>query len=131
GEGAGRARRAGVAAGERFGRHLAHRAGQIWWARRCRRLDRAHAECLRGAVRRWLCAPLFRRAARKLVRLIAPKRDARPSLLDDDRRTNSDQAIEFADVAVVHADTAVRDEAADQFRTIGAMDGILAAAQGE
>src|ERR1039457_3430223 len=58
-------------------------------------------------------------------------RDARPSLLDDDRRADSDQAIELADVAVVHADTAVRDEAADQFRTIGAMDGIFTAAQGE
>ena len=43
--------------------------GQIWRPRRCRRLDRAHAECLRGVVRRRLCAALFRRAARKLVRV--------------------------------------------------------------
>src|SRR5450755_886430 len=58
-------------------------------------------------------------------------RAARPSPLDDHRRADIDPAIELADVAIVHADTAVRDEAADRARIVGAVNGIFAAAQGE
>lgn len=63
------ARCADAAVGGRFGRHFARGAGQIWRAGRRRRFDRTHAQCVRGVVRRRLCAPLFRRPARKLVRL--------------------------------------------------------------
>src|ERR1700690_1815386 len=85
--------------------------------------------CSTAAMRAAIPAAGAKAGAGEIRRRTA--RDARPLLLDDDRRADRDQTIELADVAVVHADTAVRDEAADQFRTIGAMDGIFAAAQGE
>ena len=54
--------------------------------------------------------------------------DGPPSPGHHDRRAHVDPAEQVGDVGIVHADTAVRDEAADQVRLIGAVDGVLAAA---
>jgi hypothetical protein len=72
----------------------------------------------------------LQRAAPFPLAALNPVRVTRALTLDNYRRADIDQAIEFADVAVVHADTAMRDEAADQFRAIGAMDDVFAAAAG-
>src|SRR6185312_9196791 len=54
----------------------------------------------------------------------------RPGLLrHHHRRADRDAAVEVADVGVVHADAAIRDEAADRVRPVGAVDGIFAAGE--
>jgi hypothetical protein len=46
-------------------------------------------------------------------------------LFDDHWRADIYQAVELADVAVVHADTTMRDEAANRGRPIGAVNGVF------
>src|SRR6185312_17066878 len=44
----------------------------------------------------------------------------------DDRRADTDHAVQLADVGVVHAEAAMRDEPPDRLRAIGAVDGVSA-----